>query len=242
MQRVVTANPLNRSHPRNQGLVAYWPFLPHLNGGPTLFDATGQFHATLPPPVNHYAWSSSGVGGSLSIGLSGTPSTTMQTPVILTTTTALTVAGWFYRSSLVINYPGLLYQIGGGGTGTNACGLIGNQPGTSLVYNWNNSASAYMFASGLTIPSNQWFFAAMSVSPTQALLCLGTSGGWGQAINAIAHASTTLTTGWNWGYASNSYWIGSFGPAKIWRRALTANELQAEMEDQLAGNPALNYL
>jgi hypothetical protein len=59
-----------------------------------------------------------------------------------------------------------------------------------LTYIWNGDSSAtYGFVSGLSIPSNQWSFVAVAISPTNAALYLINANGFQTTNNAIAHTS-----------------------------------------------------
>jgi hypothetical protein len=57
-----------------------------------------------------------------------------------------------------------------------------------LTYTWNQGGTRAI-ASGLVIPSDQWSFVALVVSPTSGTLYLGTGGPLSSSVNAIPHVN-----------------------------------------------------
>ncbi len=55
-----------------------------------------------------------------------------------------------------------------------------------LTYTWNQGGTRAI-ASGLVIPSDQWSFVALVISPTNGTLYLGSGGALSNAVNAIPH-------------------------------------------------------
>ena len=66
------ADPVNRQHPLNRGLVAWWMALPGLTGGSTLVDLMGRHHGTLTHAAPAQAWAgTSRLGGWGALDFSG---------------------------------------------------------------------------------------------------------------------------------------------------------------------------
>jgi hypothetical protein len=65
----------------------------------------------------------------------------------------------------------------------------------ALSYIWNNNSQAtWGWNSGITIPLNQWAYAVLTVSPTQATITSCTAGACSSASNVINHEGQTLST------------------------------------------------
>jgi hypothetical protein len=111
----------------------------------------------------------------------------------------VTLTAWIYPEGGAQNsFTGILFDRTGGVGGLNYFNT-----GT-LGYTWNGAGSTYNFNSGLNIPSNQWSFVGLSISPTQAVLYLYNTNGQTQATNAIAHSPMTTANEWHVGNDFNS--------------------------------------
>jgi hypothetical protein len=69
---------------------------------------------------------------------------------------------------------------------------------TDLAYVWNdNSAETYGWASGLTVPPDEWTFVAITIEADKATLYMGPEGETLEsAVNAIPHVAQTNLTEW----------------------------------------------
>ena len=98
-------------------------------------------------------------------------------------TNAVTMSCWVYPNGNGNASAGFFFYRNGNDTDG-----IGYGAANVLGYTWNpNASSTYGFNSGLTIPTNQWSFVALTVSPTNAILYLFNNGVMKSATNAIAH-------------------------------------------------------
>jgi hypothetical protein len=114
-------------------------------------------------------------------------------------TNAVTFLAWVYPIGTQDGRAGILFTRGGSG----ASGGMGYN-GQMLSYTWNNNnAATYNFASGLTIPSNQWSVAAMVIYPDKAILYLANTNGLFSATNAIAHTPDAFGNNWQIGHDNN---------------------------------------
>jgi hypothetical protein len=77
------------------------------------------------------------------------------------TLTAATFVTWIKRNGDQTQYDGILFSRGTDTTGMNF------QSSNQLGYHWNNEATTYNWASGLTIPNLTWCMIAVSVAPTE---------------------------------------------------------------------------
>ena len=117
-------------------------------------------------------------------------------------------------------------------------GGLGMNAGGMLVYTWNNNnADTYNFASGLTIPLNQWSFVAVAVAPTEATLYLDYVDTNGvttllTAVNAIAHTPDAFGTNWQIGADECCgdglrTLNGSIAQVAAFERTMTGSEINA---------------
>ena len=122
-------------------------------------------------------------------------------PALNFNTNTVTFTAWIYPSSSTTqaDWSGLLVTRSGIGAGMNYGGVNASMTNANMLgYTWNgNSAATYNFVSGLTIPSGQWSFVAVAISPTNAALYLINSSVVQTTNNAIAHTSQ------NWAGVAN---------------------------------------
>jgi hypothetical protein len=157
-------------------------------------------------------------------------------PALNFNTNTVTFTAWINPSSsttqadwcgLVMTRSGIGAGIGyGGASQTNA---------NMLAYTWNgNSGATYGFISGLTIPSGQWSFVAVAISPTNAALYLINSSSGAQTTNnAIAHTSQAWTGVASIGQdassgtlAANRVFNGVFDDVAVYARTLSTADIQ----------------
>jgi hypothetical protein len=137
------------------------------------------------------------------------------------TVTAATFVCWIRRNGTQGTYDGILFS-----RGTNVTG-INFQSSNQLGYHWNDAASTYNWASGLTIPDLTWCMVAVSVTSTTATAYLCQASGITTATNIISHTSSVLNdiklaqddTG-------GRFFTGNIAQVSLYNRALTAAEVQ----------------
>jgi hypothetical protein len=102
-----------------------------------------------------------------------------------------------------------------------------------LQYHWNNNnANTYNFASGLSIPEDEWTFVAVTLTSESATLYRGTTGGdpvLESAVNEIAHFVQTNNTEWLIGRdnccGTERNFRGRVDDVAIWNGALTEEQI-----------------
>jgi hypothetical protein len=109
----------------------------------------------------------------------------------------LTFTCWIYPVSTQSESLGLIFDRGGAVGGLD----MGQGPSSQMLsYTWNNnSPDTFQFVSNLTPPQNQWSLAALTISPTQAVLYLFNASGRFSATNAIPHSEGLLDGAWRIG-------------------------------------------
>jgi hypothetical protein len=178
------------------GPLAYWEFNePALST--TAHDYVGGRDGTYQPfCTNGLPGLPASLGGLASGDLAfeaigGLTNSWVTVPALNFNTNTVTFTAWINPSASTTqaDWCGLLVTRSGIGAGMNYGGA-GSTNANMLSYTWNgNSGATYGFISGLTIPSGQWSFVAVAISPTNAALYLINANGFQTTNNAIAHTS-----------------------------------------------------
>jgi len=174
------------------GLIGYWRFN-EPNGSTTAFDWFGLSDATVETGVTMGA---EGVrppafrgfeAGNLAALFDGsTPASIAIPPQNLTLNTA-TFTCWLKRAGDQPHRAGILHQRSGSSVLATGLGFQDSPNNNQLSYNWNDAYAAYAWNPGFTPPDGEWAFVAVSVTPSNATLYLGTAAGLVSAVNTIAH-------------------------------------------------------
>ena len=93
-------------------------------------------------------------------------------PTFNLNTNTVTITGWMNPTGIQADSAGLVFCRGG--NGNTVAGLNFSGGGNGLRYTWNNDR--FGVNTGLVVPTNQWSFFALVVTPTGATLYLGTNG------------------------------------------------------------------
>jgi hypothetical protein len=96
------------------------------------------------------------------------------------TSNTVSVTGWVMHDEAPAAWSGILTTRGAGGN----LGL--QHDGSELRYMWGPDLY-WSFSSGLQIPNGEWYFAALAISPDQAVLYLNGVGADQTAINVAPH-------------------------------------------------------
>ena len=160
----------------NNAPVAYWR-LNEANGATVTADFFGTYNGSIGAGIT------GGVSGPQDPPFAGfeTNNTAMQLnyasdsiltmPALNLNTNRVTITGWINPTGIQADAAGLMFCRGG----TTTAGL--NFPpggGNELRYTWDGAR--YDVATGLVVPTNQWSFFALVVTPTGATIYLGTNG------------------------------------------------------------------
>jgi hypothetical protein len=154
--------------------------------------------------VYSLAGSTSGVAGPLrgqfagfasdnkSVGLNGA-SGQISIPGFATVTDTVTITGWIKRNGTQVGTSPLLFQRA---TGSPASGLVVNFT-DRLAYSWNDDAGSYNYNPGADfyIPDGVWTFAALTVTPTNATIYIGSTNGLKSITRTAAHAAHDFSGG-----------------------------------------------
>lgn len=134
---------------------------------------------------------------------------------------------WLKRNGNQPSYAGLLMHRTSAGSG--ACGLGFHAGSNHLGYRWNDAANTYDWDSGLLPPDGQWTYAALTISPAQAVLSMFDGTTWSAATNPVSHAVQAfsgLTRVGSDGGLSGRWFNGLLDEAAIYNTALTQTQLR----------------
>ena len=111
---------------------------------------------------------------------------------------------------------------------------------TDLAYVWNdNSGETWGWASGLTVPTDEWTFVAMTITPDLAILSVGPeSGTLEHAVNLIPHFEQDNITEWRLGEddccGTERNFAGLIDDVSIWDEALAPELLEVLHSKQIS--------
>jgi alpha-L-fucosidase 2 len=132
---------------------------------------------------------------------------------------------WLNRNGSQSSYAGIMFCRGA----TTVAGLDFNGANNTLGYHWNNEAGTYGYTSTLSPPAGQWAFAALVVTPTNAVFYLGTTNGvLSTASRSYTHILQSFDGPIRLGSDSSSsarYLNGTMDEAYFWTRSLSAAEI-----------------
>ena len=128
-------------------------------------------------------WATGLLGGCISIDSATLDYIQTATPLNIVSNT-VSVTGWVKHDKLPAGWSGILTHRG------TSPGCVGLQhDGTELRYMWGKDVY-WDFSSGLKIPNGEWYFAALTISPTQGKLYL--NGIEKTATNVAPHEPTNF--------------------------------------------------
>ena len=253
MKRFVNLyNPINRPHPLNRGLIAWWLALPGLTGGNKFCDLCKFNHMTFGSyaPAGHGEWHNfSRPGGYTGIhfnasggyGVANIPSPTEEF-------THGTMSAWIFPHLIAP----LLVVVSNDSTGPSGFGrslILGNS--STFVSTWDDNSSEYG-AAGLSVKLNKWNWICASHSP-------GSNGTvlyrWNEidgfnsyTINDTIGTNIPKTLNGNWYFGSDDTftysWDGLMDDIRIIAGiAWTENEAKKYLNESLSGyTTVLNYI
>ncbi|HWX19002.1 MAG TPA: LamG-like jellyroll fold domain-containing protein [Candidatus Binatia bacterium] len=171
--------------------------------------------------------------GDLAAQITGTLTQSWVTvPALNLNTNTVTLTAWINPSGITTqaDWSGIFFtRIAGTAAGFHYGGANQNNS-NMLAYTWNgNSAATYGFRSQLTIPSGQWSFVALALSPTNAALYLINVGGVQTTNNAINHNNEVWAGVANIGNDPNGLpartFNGSIDDVAVFKRTLSSNDV-----------------
>jgi hypothetical protein len=145
-------------------------------------------------------------------------------------TNTVTFTAWIYPNGVQAEFAGLFWSHAGATAAGLAYGSHYSTPSSvgQLSYTWNQGKT-WSFVSGLTIPSDQWSFVALVISPANATLYLGSGGPLTNAVNPIANNNELWTgpslLGLDPLYGLERLFNGVIDEVAIFKRSLSLDEV-----------------
>ncbi len=146
-------------------------------------------------------------------------------------TNTVTLTAWLNPSGNQASGAGVIYTRS---TNLMVGGLVFNGVQTNgdymLGYNWNDKPAAYNWASGVTVPQNQWSFVALVITPTNATVYVMNPAAFERAVNTTTHTNMA----WNsteylgtepGGLNGNRNYNGLLDEVGVYNKSLTADQL-----------------
>jgi photosystem II stability/assembly factor-like uncharacterized protein len=213
------------------GPVAYW----RLNeaAGAIAYDWVGGYNGTN--------------NGSLVLGISGPAppafpgfeasntayqfdgtTTSVGLPALNLNTNTVTMTAWVNLNGAQGHSPGIFSWLGAGNAGGQF--LFGDTNNTLSVY-WNGN----LLASPLVVPTNQWTFVALVVSPTNTVMYLATNSALASWTSSGANAAAAFDSTSYIGASPSAHFSGDIDEVTIYNQSLTL----AQMASQLAAAQVL---
>jgi hypothetical protein len=149
---------------------AYWPMDDNAN------DVCGAFNGTIQGSPQ---WIEGRYGKAL---LFDGETNSVEIPPLRIRSNAMTICGWLRLSEENRPFTGIFFCR----SSNTATGLNLSNAGT-LGYHWRNAAETYGWNSELTIPRNQWVFAAVAIEPSKAALYLWDGKEMKTAVHEVTH-------------------------------------------------------
>jgi len=209
---------------------AFWQ-LNETNGATVAYDFFDVYNGTIGPAVT------AGVSGPQSPMFQGfqTTNTAMQLPggagSVLTMPTlnldsaAVTITGWMNPSGNQSGWAGVVFCRGG--STVSGVNFGPGSPANELRFTWNNNQ--FSVSTGLIVPTNQWSFFALVVTPTGGTVYLGTNG----VLNSVTESATLTSSAFDAPLllgedpsSGGRYYAGALDEVAIFNQSLSPAQIQ----------------
>lgn len=153
------------------------------------------------------------------VEMNGTSGRVIVQPLPINTD-SVTYTCWVKRNGSQASFAGLMFNR------PTATGLSFDGA-NRLSYTWNDAANTYNFNSGLTLPDGIWTFCAATITPTNAILYLGSTNGLKSATNNVAHGAHDFSAAvFNLGWDNGARYLkGTMDEAAIFDTPLDPNTI-----------------
>lgn len=238
---VLWGNPINPSHPLNNGLLGWWMAdCPHSQGS-TWFDLRGHYHGALTTMDLSTAWTTAGgfTGGKKCLDLDGSSDYVLITHDAGLNVGSITVAVWFNADAWSVDYTSLISK-----EQTNSpwgpfdCRKQAGTGNIEVYYvTAGGSAAVYTPSAISTGVWNQFVFTYNQGNNSGEAFLNGVSGGAStSATGALITNSFNMWFGGNPG-AGGRYFNGKIADVRVYDRALKALEVTDLYKESRLGYP-----
>jgi hypothetical protein len=220
---------------------AYWR-LNETNGATVAYDFYGVYNGTIGAAVT------AGIPGPQGPALQGfeTTNTAMQLsggagsvltmPTLNLNANTVTITGWINPSGYQGGWAGVVFCRGG--TTVSGVNFGPGSPANELRFTWNNDQ--FDVSTGLIVPTNQWSFFALVVTPTGAVVYLGTNGVLTSFTDTTPLSSSAFDSPLLLGEDPSNggrYFAGALDEVAIFNQSLSPAQIQQLYSNALVAPP-----
>jgi hypothetical protein len=149
-------------------------------------------------------------------------------------TNTVTITGWMNPSGDQSGWAGVVFCRGG--TTVSGVNFGPGSPANELRFTWNNNQ--FNVSTGLIVPTNQWSFFALVVTPTGGTVYLGTNGVLNSVTESAALTSSAFDAPLLLGEDPSSggrYYAGALDEVAVFNRSLSPAQIQQLYSNALVG-------
>jgi hypothetical protein len=157
-------------------------------------------------------------------------------PALYLSNNSVTITGWINPSGFQTGWAGVVFCRGG--TTVSGVNFGPGSPANELRYTWNNDR--FYISTHLIVPTNQWSFFALVVTPAGATVYLGTNG----VLNSYADTNSLSSTAFDapllLGEDSSSggrYYVGLLDEVAIFKQSLLPAQVRQLYSNALVAPP-----
>jgi M6 family metalloprotease-like protein len=161
--------------------------------------------------------------------------TSVSLPVLNLNTNTITIIGWVKIQGSQTSRAGICFDrdnVGGWGLRFGSANNLG--------FTWNGG---FIYDSTLTVPTNQWTFVALVVTPTSGIIYMATNSTLYAWTNSVANVNAGFTNtaylGWDSGYGTDRHINGAMDEVAIFNRSLTGAQINDLLTAAQTGLPAI---
>ncbi len=226
----------------DDGPFAYWRLNETSNGTAVAQDFYGVYNGTIgqavtPEVPGPQAPAFPGFETTnTAMRLSGAAGSSLIMPALFLNTNTVTMTGWMNPSGTQSAWAGVLFCRGG--TTVSGLNFGPGSPANELRYTWNNNQ--YDVSTGLIVPTNQWSFFALVVTPNRATIYLGANGVLNSFTNTTPLGASAFDAPLMLGEDTSSggrYYAGALDEVAIFNQSLSAAQVQQLYSNALVAPP-----
>jgi PKD repeat protein len=214
----------------SDGPFAYWR-LNETNGATIADDFYGVYNGTIGAAVT------AGVPGpqapafpgfettNTAMRLTGAAGSVLTMPTLNLDTNTVTITGWMNPSGYQNGWAGVVFCRGG--TTVSGVNFGPGSPANELRFTWNNNQ--FGVSTGLIVPTNQWSFFALVVTPTGGTVYLGTNG----VLNSVTESATLTSSAFDAPLllgedpsSGGRYYAGALDEIAVFNQSLSPTQIQ----------------
>jgi hypothetical protein len=216
----------------NDSPFAYWR-LNETNGATVAHDFYNVYNGVIGPEVT------AGVPGpqnplfvgfentNTAMQLAGASGSVLTMPALNMDTNTVTITGWIKPNGIQSGWAGVVFCRDENEASVAGLNFGPGSPANELRYTWNNSE--FGVSTGLIVPTNQWSFIALVITPTNGTIYLGTSGVLNSYTDTVREAGQAFDASLYVGEDTSSggrFYKGAIDEVAVFNHSLTFTQIQ----------------